>query len=243
MVDKSSVVPIYYQLKTIIQNKIAEGVYPVGTRLPSERELCEKHAISRMTVRQAINDLVNEGLLMREQGRGTFVTKPKIEQGLFTLSSFTDEMKRRNMIPGAKLLDFRVTTADRKDAARLGLEEGGQIHEITRLRLADNEPMAIEISHVPLRYVPELTPEAVAAGSLYEILRNRGIHMAYAEQTLEASLAKVKEAEMLRIKPKAPVLMMERTTFMSNGQVVEYVKSIYRADRYRFSIRLSSAGI
>ena len=241
MVDKSSVVPIYYQLKTLIHNRISTGEYPVGTRLPSERELCEIYEISRMTVRQAINDLVNEGRLMREQGRGTFVAKPKIEQGLFSLSSFTEEMKRRNMIPGAKLLDFRVTTAEGRAAERLGVIEGEQIHEITRLRLADSEPMAIEISHLPLRYVPSLPSDTVAAGSLYEILRSRGIHMTYAEQTLEASLAKAKEAEILQVKPKAPVLLMERTTYMPNGQAVEYVKSIYRADRYRFSIRLAGS--
>lgn len=243
MVDKSSVVPIYYQLKTLIQNRIASGEYPIGTRLPSERELCEMYEISRMTVRQAINDLVNEGRLMREQGRGTFVAKPKIEQGLFALSSFTEEMKRRNMTPGAKLLDFRVTTAEGRAAERLGVAEGEQIHEVTRLRLADNEPMAIEISNLPLRYVPNLTSDMVASGSLYETLRNRGITMAYAEQTLEASLAKAKEAEILRVKPKAPVLLMERTTYMANGQAVEYVKSIYRADRYRFSIRLTGSEI
>ncbi|HMM22533.1 MAG TPA: GntR family transcriptional regulator [Selenomonadales bacterium] len=241
MIDKSSVVPIYYQLKTLIQNRIAAGEYPVGARLPSERELCELHGISRMTVRQAVNDLVNEGRLTREQGRGTFVAKPKIEQGLVALSSFTEEMKRRSLIPGTKLLGFRVTAAEGRVAERLGVAAGEPIHEITRLRLADNEPMAIEISHLPLRYVPSLPPDLVAAGSLYEILRSSGIDMAYAEQTLEASLAKAKETEILRVKPKAPVLLMERTTYRSDGRAVEYVKSVYRADRYRFSIRLTGS--
>lgn len=239
MVDKSSIVPIYHQLKTLIQTQILSGEYPVGAQLPSEREFCDTYAISRMTVRQAIIDLVNEGLLKRERGRGTYVAKPKIEQGL-QLTSFTEEMLQRNLVPGTRLLFLRTETAKGRAVARLHTFEDQLIHIIARLRLADGEPMAMETSHIPVSLVKELTPAALEHGSLYAALRKDGLHMAYAEQTLEASLAKGDEAELLGIKLKAPVLLIERTTYLSDGTPVEYVRSVYRADRYKFSLRLTN---
>lgn len=241
MVDKSSVVPIYHQLKTLIQSRILSGDYPIGTQLPSEREFCDTFAISRMTVRQAIIDLVNDGLLKRERGRGTYVAKPKIEQGL-QLTSFTEEMHQRNMIAGTRLLSLRTIVAEGRAVNRLSLAEGQRIYCIARLRLANSEPMAIEISHVPVSLLPELTADSLEHGSLYATLRENGFSMEYAEQTVEASLAKSEEAELLKVKPKAPVLLIERTTYLSDNTPLEYVRSIYRADRYKFRLRLTNPG-
>lgn len=238
-IDKTSVVPIYFQLKTLIQERISSGEYPVGMCLPSEREYCEEYSISRMTVRQAISDLVNESLLRRERGKGTYVAQPKIEQGLQALTSFTEDMKRRNMHPGTRLIHMTTCPATSRVARQLGIEDGESVFEITRLRLADDEPMAIETAYVPICNLPNLT-EKVATGSLYEVMRERGIEIAHATQTLEASLAKVTEATKLNIKNKAPVLLIERTTYASGGQAIEFVKSVYRGDRYKFAIDLRS---
>ncbi len=237
-IDKTSVVPIYFQLKTLIQGRVSSGEYPVGMCLPSEREYCEEYGISRMTVRQAISDLVNEGLLRRERGKGTYVSQPKIEQKLQVLTSFTEDMKRRNMHPGTRLIQMTTCPATGRVARQLGIEDGESVYEITRLRLADDEPMAIETAYVPINYLPDFTEEKVASGSLYKVMRERGIEIAYATQTLEASLAKVTEASKLNIKNKAPVLLIERTTYASGGQAVEFVKSVYRGDRYKFAIDL-----
>lgn len=239
VIDKSNIVPIYHQLKTLIQSRILSGEYSIGAQLPSEREFCDKYAISRMTVRQAIIDLVNDGLVKRERGRGTYVAKPKIEQGL-QLTSFTEEMKQRNMVPGTRLLSLQSTMADGRSSSRLHLSEGHKIHSIARLRMADGEPMAIETSHIPVSLLPILSTESLEHGSLYAILRESGLRMAYAEETVEASLAKSDEAELLHIKSKAPVLLIERTTYLSDNTPLEYVRSVYRADRYKFSLRLTN---
>ena len=242
-IDKTSVVPIYFQLKTLIQERISSGEYPVGMCLPSEREYCEEYGISRMTVRQGISDLVNEGLLRRERGKGTYVVQPKIEQGLQVLTSFTEEMKRRNMHPGTRLIHMVTCPAAGHVARQLGLEIGAGVYEIVRLRLADDEPMAIETAYVPICNLPNLTEDKVATGSLYEVMREIGIEIAHATQTLEAALAKGTEATKLNIKNKAPVLLIERTTYASGGQAIEFVKSVYRGDRYKFAIDLTSLNI
>lgn len=239
-IDKSSVVPIYFQLKTLIQEKISSREYPVGMCLPSEREYCEEYGISRMTVRQAISDLVNEGLLRRERGKGTYVTQPKIEQGLQALTSFTEDMKQRNMHAEAQLIHMTICPATSHVSRHLGIEAGESVYEIARLRLADDEPMAIETAYIPICNLPNLTEEKVATGSLYALMRERGIEITHATQTLEASLAKATEATKLKIKNKAPVLLIERTTYASGGQSVEFVKSVYRGDRYKFAIDLRS---
>jgi GntR family transcriptional regulator len=239
MLNKSSIVPIYHQLKTLIQNRILSGEYAIGAQLPSERELCDTYAISRMTVRQAIIDLVNDGLVKRERGRGSYVAKPKIEQGL-QLTSFTEEMRRRNMNPGTRLLSLRTCVAEGRSVDRLQLSQDRNIHCIVRLRLADGEPMAIETCHIPVSLLPALSPGSLEHGSLYATLRETGLCMAYAEQTVEASLAKSDEAELLNIKYKAPVLLIERTTYLADTTPLEYVRSVYRADRYKFSLRLTN---
>jgi len=239
-IDKTSVVPIYFQLKTLIQERMASGEYPVGLCLPSEREYCEEYGISRMTVRQAIIDLVNEGLLRRERGKGTFVAQPKIEQELQVLTSFTEEMKRRNMQPGTQLIHMVICPATGHVARQLGLKDGESVYEIVRLRMADDEPMAIETAYLPIANLPNLTEEKVATGSLYEVMRESGHEIARATQTLEATLAKATEATKLNIKNKGPVLLIERTTYTSGGQAIEFVKSVYRGDRYKFAIDLRS---
>lgn len=239
-IDKTSVVPIYFQLKTLIQDRITSGEYPVGLCLPSEREYCDEYGISRMTVRQAIIDLVNEGFLRRERGKGTYVAQPKIEQKLQVLTSFTEEMKRRDMQPGTRLIHMAICPATGHVASQLSLKEGELVYEIVRLRLADDEPMAIETAYLPIANLPNLTEEKVATGSLYEVMRESGLEIAHATQTLEATLAKPTEATMLNIKNKGPVLLIERTTYASGGQAIEFVKSVYRGDRYKFAIDLRS---
>ena len=236
--DKSSVVPIYHQLKTLLQGRILSGQYPVGSQLPSERELCEAYGISRMTVRQAIIDLVNEGLLQRERGRGTYVAKPKIQQGL-QLAGFTEEMQRRNLLPGTRLLSLQTVSAAGKPAARLQAAEGEPLHRIIRLRLADDEPMALETSHIPAACLPDLTAASLASGSLYALLCDCGLQPAYADQAVEAAQARTDEAKLLDIRIKAPVLLIERTTFLRDDRPVEFVQSVYRGDRYTFSFRLT----
>lgn len=238
-IDKYSVVPIYHQLKMVIQERIKSGEYGVDTNLPSEREFCEKYSISRMTVRQALSDLVKEGLLYRQRGKGTFVSSPKIEQVLSNLTSFTEDMLSRNIKPGVRMVELKKIEATASISKLLDVLENTPLFEIIRVRLADDEPMAIETVYIPVHYYPRLSAEEVAHGSLYNVLRIKANLMIHeAVQSIEADLAGQYEAELLHIKPKSPVILMKRLTKNASGQTFEYVKSVYRGDRYIFTTKL-----
>src|SRR5215211_3614472 len=145
---KSGPLPRYYQLKEIIRERIRSGEWPAGSLIPSERELCERYGISRMTARQSISELVNEGLLYREQGKGTYVGRPKIPQQLLSLTGFTEDMQAREQRPGARVLEAGMWAADEITAERLRIKVGQPVYRLRRLRLADAEPLAIEITCV-----------------------------------------------------------------------------------------------
>jgi GntR family transcriptional regulator len=237
-VDKDSLLPIYFQIEEGLKSLISSGELQPGGMIPSERELCDRYDVSRMTVRQAINNLVNDGFLIRKRGRGTFVGMGKIEQGLKGLTSFTEDMKARGMNPTSILLDFREIKATAALSAKLQIHENEWLIEMQRIRLADDIPMAYESVYLPKELVPELTKE-IASQSLYDYIeKEKKLVIVQADQSLEASVAKQKEAEILQINKGAPVLAIERTTFLTTGNPLEFVRSIYRGDRYKFKIEL-----
>ena len=236
--DRSGL-PLYVQVKRGLLELIERGALQSGQRIPSERQLAQQLGISRMTVRQALLELVQEAVLMRRHGRGTFVADRKIEQGLLELSSFSEDMRRRGMQPGARLLEMHVQQADPRVQRALGLESDLRVLVLRRLRLADGVPMALETSHLPCALVPEVPREYVASGSLYDYLeRVLGIELSYARQTLEPVVAGEAEARVLGVEPGCPLLLMERTTYSRGGQPVEFVRSLYRGDRYKFYVEL-----
>lgn len=236
MIDKNSPVPIYHQLEEQIKVMIENNELKPGDLLPSEREFSEKHQISRMTVRQAINNLVQNGLLYRVQGRGTFIAEKKFEQPLRGLTSFSEDMQRRGMTPSSQLLNFKIIPATSPIAFDLQIKEYEPVYEIKRIRLADNDPMALETTYIPANLVIGLTEE-ILNQSLYQFIEQKmNLTITYATQAIEASIADGKEAEYLKIKKGAPTLYIHRTTMLENGTPVETVKSVYRADRYKFMI-------
>jgi GntR family transcriptional regulator len=238
MINKHSPLPIYYQLEQGIKEMIEKAQLKPGEMIPSERELAETYEISRMTVRQAINNLVSDGYLVRKRGKGTFVAAKKIEQPLKGLTSFSEDMRARGMEPGTNVLEFRIIPANQSLAQQLDIREGGDIYEIRRIRLADQLPMALETAYVPCALVPGLTREIVS-GSVYEFIENElGLKIKSGVQVLEASVARKVEAEILQMKEGAPVLLIQRNSYLENGQPLELVKSIYRGDRYKFTIEM-----
>lgn len=238
MINKHSPLPIYYQLEQGIREMIEKGELEPGEMIPSEREWAERYDISRMTVRQAINNLVNDGYLVRQRGKGTFVATKKIEQPLKGLTSFSEDMRARGMEPGTKVLNFCVIPANASLAQQLHIQEGDDVYEIRRIRLADQLPMALETAYVPCSLVPNLTKEIVS-GSFYEFIEHQlGFTIRSATQVLEASIARKMEADLLHIKEGAPVLLIQRNSYLEAGQPLEVVKSIYRADRYKFMIEM-----
>ncbi|WP_187373212.1 GntR family transcriptional regulator [Bacillus rubiinfantis] len=238
-INKNSPIPLYYQLEEYIKGLIEIGEFNPGDALPPEREFAEKYQISRMTVRQAFTDLVNEGYLYRIQGKGTFVAERKIEHPLQVLTSFTEDMKARGLVPGSILMHFRKIPATIQLAEQLGIAENAPVYDIKRIRLADGVPMAIESTYLSAELTKGLTEEIVTESSLYEYIEEQlKLTIDRAVQTIESSVAGIAEAEILHISVGAPVMLIQNRSFQKDGVPVEFVKSIYRADRYKFSIEI-----
>jgi GntR family transcriptional regulator len=235
--------PRYYQLKEIIREKVRSGDWPPGQPIPSERELSEQYGISRMTVRQSVSALVNEGLLFREQGRGTFVDRPKIAQQLLRLTGFSEDIEARQQLPGARVLEAAMWPCDETIAARLRIKPGQPVFHVRRLRLADAEPLALETSIVSFIGCERLLDEDLERDSLYRLLETTYHQpLLEAEQEVEAGLAGAHDAEALGIAPGDPVLLTRRLTFTERQRPIEYAISVYRGDKYTYCARLVRDG-
>ena len=212
----------------------------VGDAIPSERRLAASLSVSRPTLRQAIDELVREGLLVRRHGSGTYVAEAKIALPL-TMTSFSEDMARRGMRPSSQVLTFEAISAGAKLGQRLRISPAEQVWRIRRLRLADEETMAIEFSTRP-RVCSRLTRDDLEGHSFYELLRERfGVVVASGVQTIEPTVTSEDEAEILGVPLHAPAFLFERITESERGEVVEFVRSVYRGDRYRLVAELRPA--
>ncbi|GAA4062717.1 GntR family transcriptional regulator [Nonomuraea sp. NPDC050663] len=236
-IDPDSPVPKYFQLREILLDLIENNELSIGAAIPSERELCQRFGLSRMTVRQAVDHLVSEGRLHRVPGKGTFVARPKIELAL-QLTSFTDDMRARGLVPGSRDLDRRVVRASAHLAKELGIQPGDEVHFIERLRTADGEPLAIERAHIPVYLAPDLGDYDLAERSLYELLEKRhGLVMDAGELTIDGGIADPSDADLLKLDRGGAVLLLSRRSF-SGGVCAELGVSTYRADRYQLRTSL-----
>jgi GntR family transcriptional regulator len=238
-IDPTSPVPKYLQLRESLLDLIEGSELPVDAPIPSERELCQRYGLSRMTVRQAVDQLVSEGRLHRVPGKGTFVARPKIEMPL-RLVSFTADMLARGLRPGGRDLSRRTAPAGPQLARIFRVPVGTDIHVVERLRTADGEPMAIERAHILASLAPGLLDRPVAERSLYgELETAYGIVFDAGEQTIEAGLAEPADAELLDIARGSAVLLLERHSY-SGGVCAEATMSTYRADRYHLYTALEN---
>ncbi|MGH3071682.1 MAG: GntR family transcriptional regulator [Gaiellaceae bacterium] len=217
---------------------LIEGI-GVGQAIPSERQLSQDFGVSRLTVRAAIDELAREGYLVRRRGSGTYVSEPKIAQEL-TMSSFSEEMRRRGLRPGSRTLSLEIKHAGAYLGRCLHVSPSERIVVATRLRLADDETMAIETLHVPEPLVPGLTREDFDQTSFYDLLTERyGIEIVGGIQTIEPTVTNEEESEILGVPLHSPAFQFERTTRSESGTIVEFVRSIYRGDRYRLVTELN----
>ncbi|WP_102796393.1 GntR family transcriptional regulator [Bowmanella denitrificans] len=230
--------PLYRQLAAHIRQLIADGVVKSGQALPAERELMEISGTSRVTVRKALEQLIDEGLLVRRQGAGTFIA-PSREQSGQRLTGFSADAKSRGESPSSVWLVKSLANATEDEAKHLGLNEGEPVMRFSRLRLSDGEPLAIEHAVIPGNTLP--SPDVVL-DSLYQALREYGKHPSKGTQKLRASLASPIEAGLLTIKDGSEVLRIERQTYLNDGSVVEYTRSVYRGDKYVFVSELQDVG-
>jgi len=222
-------------LKEIMRAKVRDNEWQPGDLIPSERELSEQYKISRMTARQAITELVNEGLFYREQGKGTFVSRHKITQQLIQLTGFTEDIRARGQRPGTKVLFAEMCPADEETAERLRIQAGQMIVRLQRLRLADEEPLAIERSHLSFAGCEKLLEEDLEHNSLYRLLETKyGTPLMEAEQELEAGLVGEVDAQLLKLPAGSPVLFTRRITYTDRDQPIEYARSVYCGNKYIF---------
>lgn len=236
--NPKSPVPLYLQVKTILSDLVLHGEVKPNERLPSERELGEELGVSRMTVRQAVQALIREGLLYTRAGKGTFVSEIRLEQDR-ALTGFTEEMRRRGLEVTNKVLDARIIPATSKLAEKLEINRNSGVIRISRLRLANGQVVALENAHLPHSLFPTLLEHDFSRESLYDVLRrDYGVRLLSADQTIEAALANHEELRMLQLTPPAAVLRMQRITRSEQRVVVEYVESVYRSDRYKLNTTL-----
>ena len=227
--------PLYVQVQANLAKFITSGEWAPGMKIPSERDLSRILGVSRVTVRQAIAVLVEDGLLYRVHGKGTFVAKPKIEVDARDLISFTSSMLRRGIQPSARVLEFSRIPASRGVAEALNVEVGHQVYLVRRLRLANNLPLVIERSYFPADLCAGMEKADLATVSIRRLLCDQmGISLKRVHQSLEAVVATEEEARLLAVPPGFPLMLIIRLGYDAKGQVVEYSKDLYRGDCSRF---------
>jgi GntR family transcriptional regulator len=241
--NKGSPIPLYYQLAERLREQIAAGELLPGAQLPAERELSEQAAISRMTARQAVAYLVNQGVLEVRPGVGTFVAAPKLTYDALHLLGFTEETMRQGGTVQSHVLEQIVLTPSPRIIAGLHLTTGQQVVKITRLRLVEGMPLLLETAYLPTTLCPDLESADLTNQSLYGLLEDRyHLHLARAWQTFESTIANDYEAELFGIPPGSGMILLEGVTFTKEERPVEYFKAIYRGDRFKFAVESQRNG-
>lgn len=231
--NRESKVPLYHQLYELLRAKITGGEWPPGTLLPAESELQQNYQVSQITVRQALENLVSDGLIYRQRGRGTFVSQPAIKTTLTRIISFTEDMRRRGYHPSSRTILTEPVVATPALAEKLEIEAGEELAQINRLRFADGEPMSIERSMLVHRYCPGVLDGNYEDQSLREtLLKAYGIQLVRAVESIRAVQATEEQAHLLSIEPDDALLTIERVSFSQSNIPVELLQIFYRSDRY-----------
>ncbi|MEV0424384.1 GntR family transcriptional regulator [Streptosporangium canum] len=234
--DRSSPVPLYFQVAEQISEAIQRGDLPPGSRLDNEILLADRLGLSRPTVRQAIQYLVDKGLLVRKRGVGTQVVHGQVKRSV-ELTSLYDDLRRAGQEPATRVLVLETGPADERVAAILGVPAGAEVLRLERIRYAAGEPLALLHNWLPVGLAP-LTAEGLQERGLYELLRSAGVRMRVANQRMGARAATATEARLLGERRGAPLLTMLRTTYDDQGRAVEHGSHVYRASHYSLEVTL-----
>jgi GntR family transcriptional regulator len=228
------------QLKELVVEQIEHGSWLPGDRLPSEAELCERFGVSRTVVRQALTELVHEGHIVREQGKGSFVAQPKISEGLVQrLTGFHEDMAQRGLRPTSKVLRQEVVPASPALARYLEVEPRSELIVIDRLRYVRGEPLVLVTTCIPRQLCPQLLDVDLQHRSLYDVLRQEaGIVITRGQRWIEAVAATARQASLLAVRKGAPLIRLESVSYQADGIPVEYYDAIHRSDRARFEVDL-----
>lgn len=235
-IDRSGPIPLYYQVATRIEDAIRTGKLPTGSRLENEVALSERLGMSRPTVRRAIQDVVDKGLLVRRRGIGTQVVHGQVTRQV-EFTSLHEDLLLSSRSPSTVLLLREEVTADAAMAQRLAVAEGSPVLHLRRLRMADDAPLAVLENYLPESFLA-LSGEDLTEYGLYQLLRSRGTTLRVARQRIGARRATTEEGKLLDIDKGGPVLTMDRTAFDHSGRAVEYGHHCYRPELYSFEITL-----
>ncbi len=231
--------PLYLQIKDVLKHKIITNEYPVGSTIPSENELEDMFDVSRMTIRQAVNELVNEGLLKKERGRGkgTIVLSNAIADKLSTVKSFTQKMSEQGLLLKNKQINISLVTPDETIKSALNLSTNEKVLRLNRIRMVNNDIIMYSISYLPESL--NLPFDAEQYGSLYDLLATKNIHITHAEEYIEAMLANEVIADALENSTNDAVLKRTRISKDQHNQSIEYTTTYYRSDKYKYVVELT----
>lgn len=233
LISRASKLPLHHQLYDLLRGKIRSGEWIEGQMIPTEPELINQYGVSRIVIRQVLNRLVNEGMIFRQQGRGSFVAERRLEEGLSRIISFTEDMRQRGLTPKTRILFTGLIPAPEDIAEHLGIQAGDELARLERLRLANDEPMSIEEAHLVHRYFPGVLNEDYALVPLRETLQQKyGVRITRARQVIRAVQATAEQARLLTTQGKSPLLLVERVSFSEQNQPVEFLRIYFRGDRY-----------
>ncbi|PKM81040.1 MAG: GntR family transcriptional regulator [Firmicutes bacterium HGW-Firmicutes-14] len=235
-IDKSSVIPVYYQLASLLKKQIFEGKLQPGEALPPENDLAARYEMSRMTVRRAISELVSAGLVYTQKGVGTFVSKPKLDNVVFELNDFFEEIRKRNMEPSTKLLTVKIVKADQELAKKLEINAGTRCLYFRMVLSADDEPLVYENKYIVFSKQKPILETELKDPSLSNLA---SVHSdqrpSISKKVLSASVATESEAKYLGLPVKAPVFVVEQTVYDPEKKPIGWGTSIYRGDRYKLT--------
>jgi GntR family transcriptional regulator len=242
VVDPNNILPRYYQLVNILRQKIETGEWQPQDAIPSERQLEEMYAVSRTTIRQALGILIRQGLVYQLHGKGTFVSPRKLQKGLVELTSFSEDMVNRGLKPGQRILEIGEVNPPENIRKHLELSpDVSSVFRLERVRTGDGQPIGLQTSYLALQQGQTITREELEQrGSLYAILQEKfNINLAAADETLEVTIANPREAQLLEVPEGSPLLLSERVLWTNERRAIEFVKILYRGDRYRYAVRLT----
>ena len=231
---KTSENPLYIQLMTRIRNDITSGVYPSGARVPSEQELCDTYGVSRVTVRKAMLDLVQEGLLVRRQGKGTFVAEKRIQRDLQQITSFTAACRLAGYVPDTRLVSVQWDEATEEDVDKLRVARGSRVLEITRLRYADHTPVALEINRFVEAYAYLQNRDLTR--SIYDALALEGASPSTSEHLISLGHATPQVARHLQCEVGEALLLLDEVVYNQHGETMYNGRQWIRGDKFTFRI-------
>ena len=233
MIDKSSPIPVYYQLKTDLISKISQGIWKPGECIASERELCEIYGVSRMTIRQALGELVQEDVLMKIKGKGTFVCEPTVKQE--DMMSFTEMMKQTGRNLRTEVIDFNKISTPEHLTEIISLDE---VYIINRKRIVDDECIAIEKVYIPVDYCGYID-EKMLEGSLFKILEEFGYIVDHSQSSIAAVIMNDELKALFKVSGEVPLLKMTSKTYTQKNKMLFLEESIYRSDKFVLQVNIS----